>query len=1101
MTNYTEYQPKNKIRILTATSLFDGHDASINIMRRLLQARGAEVIHLGHNRTAKEVALAAIQEDVQAVALSSYQGGHMEYFTYVRKLLNTHGGERIGIFAGGGGVISLEEKAYLESEKIAWIYTPEEGQQMGLQGIIGHILYTSDFAYTTPHASTMPLDAQQARHLTLLESGTSPMTESLVGTPRWSVPGKDPEGDTPTGCPHRPLETPAASAKPQAPILGITGTGGAGKSSLVDELLLRFLQDFPTVRIAVCCVDPTKKKTGGALLGDRMRINAARNERIFLRSFASRGSGKEISRTCASAIAYLRTQPFDLIVLETSGIGQADTGILDLSDCSLYVMTPEYGASTQLEKIDMLDFADWIAVNKYERPQGEDALQAVQTTLRRSRFQGQPQTSYPVFGTIASRFNDDGTNGLYLSMVAHLQRYGDLWKQKPAFSRLSAPASTQREALIPYHRVHYLSQIAETVRSYSKKTSEQVTLAQQLESLTEARALLADPALQISLDAHIKTVRSQMEPALLQAIETWDSTKATYFEPSFPFLVRGKEIRVPSSFETLSQSVFPKVMPPTYQRKSEIARFLLTENLPGSFPFAAGIFPFRRNEEDPKRQFAGEGGPATTNKRFHFLCKDDVAKRLSTAFDSVTLYGAEPHERPDIFGKVGEAGVSIAHLDDMKRLYEGFDLCDPKTSVSMTINGPAPILLAMFFSVAIDQQVDQFLVQQGRIPNEKEFAEIREKTVQVVRGTVQADILKEDQAQNTCIFSTEFALKMMGDMQTYFVEHQVRNYYSVSISGYHIAEAGANPITQLAFTLANGFTYVEYYLARGLNIDAFAPNLAFFFSNGIDAEYAVLGRVARRVWAIAMRDLYKGNERSQKLKYHIQTSGRSLHAQEMAFNDIRTTLQALMALYDNCNSLHTNAYDEALTTPTEESVRRAMAIQLIINREFGLNQCENVNQGSFFIEHLTQFVEEAVLQEFEKISSRGGVLGAMETQYQRNKIQEESLYYEERKHSGALPLIGVNTYLDPNQGKDGAVRQTTHLIRSSYAEKEEQRQRLIGFKKKNEVQRPEALQRLRQAVIQNRNIFEELLHTVRYCSLGEITDTLFDVGGEYRRSL
>lgn len=1072
MTSYSEYQPQHKIRILTATSLFDGHDASINIMRRLLQARGAEVIHLGHNRTAKEVALAAIQEDVQAVALSSYQGGHMEYFSYVRKLLNTHGGERIGIFAGGGGVISLEEKEYLEREKIAWIYTPEEGQQMGLQGIIGHILSLSDFAYTAPHSQEVPAEAQLARHLTLLESG--------------AVPAPDPHAAPKTSLP---------------PILGITGTGGAGKSSLVDELLLRFLQDFPTARIAVCCVDPTKKKTGGALLGDRMRVNAARNERIFLRSFASRGSGKEISRTCAAAVAYLRTQDFDLIVLETSGIGQADTGILDLSDCSLYVMTPEYGASTQLEKIDMLDFADWIAVNKYERPQGEDALLAVQTTLRRSRFHGQAQASYPVFGTIASRFNDDGTNGLYLSMVAHLQRYGAVWKQPPAFSRASAPASTQREALIPYHRAHYLSQIADAVRSYKKKSIQQVTLISQLESLREVRDLIKEEDLCTELDTKIESLRAQIDPTLLTALENWDALKATYFESTFPFLVRGKEIRVPSSFETLSKSTFPKVMPPTYQRKSETARFLLAENLPGSFPFAAGIFPFRRNEEDPKRQFAGEGGPARTNKRFHFLCQDEAAKRLSTAFDSVTLYGAEPHQRPDIFGKVGEAGVSIAHLDDMKRLYQGFDLCDPKTSVSMTINGPAPILLAMFFSVAIDQQVDAFISAQNRVPTTEEFSEIKEKTVQVVRGTVQADILKEDQAQNTCIFSTEFALKMMGDMQAYFVDHKIRNYYSVSISGYHIAEAGANPITQLAFTLANGFTYVEYYLARGLPIDAFAPNLAFFFSNGIDAEYAVLGRVARRIWAIAMRDLYKGQERSQKLKYHIQTSGRSLHAQEMAFNDIRTTLQALMALYDNCNSLHTNAYDEALTTPTEESVRRAMAIQLIINREFGLNQCENVNQGSFFIEHLTEFVEEAVLQEFEKISTRGGVLGAMETQYQRNKIQEESLYYEERKHSGALPLIGVNTYLDPAQGQNGAVRQTTNLIRSSYAEKEEQRQNLIAFKKRHEGERDNALHRLRQAVIQNHNIFEELLYTVRHCSLGEITETLFDVGGEYRRSL
>lgn len=1072
------YTPKHKIRFVTATSLFDGHDASINIMRRLLQARGAEVIHLGHNRTAKEIVDAAIQEDVQAIAISSYQGGHIEFFKYVRSLLDANGGEDIRVFGGGGGVIVPSEIKDLEGAGITKIYSPQDGQLLGLDGIIGHMLYCSDWAYDDFRAAAKSSTSKLARALTLLEAERQ-LPDDLV------------------------KEIALLSRRfSQVPVLGVTGTGGAGKSSLLDELLNRFLFDFPEMKIALLCIDPSKKKSGGALLGDRIRINSCANDRIYLRSFASRASGKELSRATKDAVRLLRSQDFDFIIVETSGIGQGDTGILDVADCSLYVMTPEYGAATQLEKIDMLDFADIIALNKYERRQGPDAVRDIRANLRRSRFNGQHKQDgdYPVYGTIASRFNDDGTNALYLKVVELISSKITERSYQVTTPRPVSIVSTNRNSLIPSDRQNYLSEVARVVRSYHKQSQAEIDGITRAESLETAAAIVGGSVGETLVHRAEQEWR-QVDNSLRQQLSAWSGKKDNYRSDIASYQVRGKEVKVEAQFITLAHQKLPRVALPEFVTKAETARFIRGENVPGEFPYTAGIFPFRRKGEDPKRQFAGEGGPLRTNTRFHFLCKDDTAKRLSTAFDSVTLYGADPNERPDIYGKVGESGVSIATLDDMKVLYQGFDLCAANTSVSMTINGPAPIILAMFFNTAIDQQVDRFVQENGRIPSPDEHRGIFLRTIQTVRGTVQADILKEDQAQNTCIFSTEFALKMMGDMQQYFVENKVENYYAVSISGYHIAEAGANPISQLAFTLANGFTYVEYYLGRGMKIDDFAPNLSFFFSNGLDAEYAVLGRVARRIWAIAMSHLYGANEKSQKLKYHIQTSGRSLHAQEMDFNDIRTTLQALLALYDNCNSLHTNAYDEAVTTPTEESVRRAMAIQMIINREFGPNQCENVNQGSYFLEQLTDLVEEQVLREFESISSRGGVLGAMETQYQRSKIQEESLYYEHLKHSGQLPIIGVNTYIDPAQSDGSKTPENIQLIRASYAEKDDQLSRLRLFQQKDAVKRKEALARLAAAVIESRNVFGELMHTVRYCSLGEISDLLYEVGGSYRRSM
>lgn len=1079
-----QFLPKNKVRFVTATALFDGHDASINIMRRLLQARGAEVIHLGHNRSAAEVVMAALQEDVQGIAVSSYQGGHMEFFKYMRELLDQSGGQDVKIFGGGGGVIIPKEIEELQRAGITKIYSPEDGQNLSLAGIIGHMLHETDFVRTNWGKRDSSRWALLGRALTLLEEGHLPLEKIIAQA-----------GE----------KTPRASI----PVLGITGTGGAGKSSLTDEIISRFLLDFPDFKVGILCIDPSKKKTGGALLGDRIRMNSASDDRVFLRSMATRDSGSEVAKSTKSGIELLRTQDLDLIVVETSGIGQGDSQILELADISLYVMTPEFGAQTQLEKIDMLDFADLIAINKFERRQGPDALRDVRNQLRRSRFGGKSRFTgtpeeYPVFGTIASRFNDDGVNGLYRALVGKLNEYFKTEKFPVNPLRKYVLESTQRESLIPANRISYLGEIATAVRQYHQWVGKEVAFAQDAEALEKAGKYLektgeGDEGAKLKQKA--KQVWGNLEPQNKAGLEDWENQKKSYDSDEYIYRVRDKEVKVPAKFESLSHLKLPKVALPDFESKGEILRYLLKEGLPGNFPYTGGVFPFRRADEEPRRQFAGEGGPKRTNSRFHFLSTNDPAKRLSTAFDSVTLYGADPDRRPDIYGKVGESGVSIATLEDMKQLYAGFDLCSPMTSVSMTINGPAPIILAMFLNSAIDQQVDSFTQKNKRAPTTDEHQKIFATTLQAVRGTVQADILKEDQAQNTCIFSTEFALKLMGDIQEYFIEKKMKNYYSVSISGYHIAEAGANPISQLAFTLANGFTYVEYYLARGMKIDDFAPNLSFFFSNGIDPEYAVLGRVARRIWSIAMRDRYSASDRSQKLKYHIQTSGRSLHAQEIDFNDIRTTLQALVALYDNCNSLHTNAYDEAITTPTEHSVRRAMAIQMIINREFGPNKCENINQGSFFLERLTDLVEESVLQEFDRISSRGGVLGAMETQYQRSRIQEESLYYEHQKDSGELPIIGVNTFRNPHgdQGMQG--RPELELARASYDEKDDQLRRLRDFQQSSAGLKAAALESLKQAVLKGENIFAQLMHTTRHASLGEISQCLYRVGGQYRRSM
>jgi isobutyryl-CoA mutase len=1060
---FCNYEPENKIRMITATGLFDGHDASINIMRRLLQSRGVEVIHLGHNRSAQEVVQAALQEDVHAIALSSYQGGHVEYFKYIRDLLKQAGADHIKIFGGGGGVIVQKEIEELENYGISKIYSPQDGQILGLAGIIGHLVSLADYALDSWRAD-LP------RALTFLEYGFQSIDQIKSALP---------------------------SLNPKLPpVIGITGTGGAGKSSLTDELLLRFLWDHPSIRICVLCVDPSKRSTGGALLGDRIRMNAASDPRVFLRSFATRGSGNELAKVTEDAMNLCKSQGFDLIIIETSGIGQGDAQILKLSDISMYVMTPEYGASSQLEKIDMLDFADLIVINKFERPQAPDALKDVMNTIRRSRFKGVPQKDYPVYGTIASRFADDGVNGLFVDLCNKLNEKFQSQGFTPSKDRKIAKESTRRESLIAGDRSHYLSMISKAVRKYHKQVSEQCKAAQvyaSCEVIATHKAEFKDTLQDLKDTCGLSPENSEL-------LKSWSERYESYQAQTFLYQVRGKDIKIPAKFETLSHLQLPKVaVPPKDSPYEFLLAFLLKENLPGEFPYTAGVFPFRRTAEDPVRMFAGEGGPHRTNHRFKLLSKDSPAVRLSTAFDSVTLYGADPDERPDIYGKVGESGVSIATLQDMKDLYAGFDLSANNTSVSMTINGPAPIVLALFLNAAIDQNIAAFERENNKAASKEDQERIRVKTLEVVRGTVQADILKEDQAQNTCIFSTEFALKLMADIQEYFIQNKVRNYYSVSISGYHIAEAGANPITQAAFTLANGFTYVEYYLARGMDINDFAPNLSFFFSNGVDAEYAVIGRVARRIWAIAMRNVYGADEKSQKLKYHIQTSGRSLHAQEIDFNDIRTTLQALLAFYDNCNSLHTNAYDEAITTPTEDSVRRALAIQMIITNEFGPNKCENINQGSFFISELTDLVEEAVLEEFDRLSQRGGVLGAMELQYQRNKIQEESLYYESQKDSGELPIVGVNTFKNPKQDLNNS--KSIELARASYDEKNEQIKRLRTFQATHKLETERALQSLARVALSGENIFAELMDTVRVASLGQITDTLYRVGGKYRRSM
>ncbi len=1076
---HTEYKTKNKIRLVTAASLFDGHDAAINIMRRILQASGAEVIHLGHNRSVDEVVTAALQEDVQGIAVSSYQGGHIEYFKFMIDLLREHGGENVKVFGGGGGVIVADEIRELQAYGVARIYSPEDGQKMGLQGMINDMLARCD-EDLSQHA---PRDLEAiragdrralARFITTLESGTA--------DPRLR---------------DRMLKQADTLS---VPTLGVTGTGGSGKSSLADELVRRFrLDQEDRLGIAILAVDPSRRKSGGALLGDRIRMNAITGGRVFMRSLATRGAEGEISKSIPDVIAACKVAGFDLVLVETSGIGQGNAAIVPLVDTSLYVMTPEYGAASQLEKIDMLDFADIVAINKFDRKGGQDALRDVRKQYQRNRRSfDRSADEMPVYGTIASRFNDDGVTALYQGILPTLVEHG--LKIKPGtLLPIKARASSARNAIVPPARSRYLAEVADTVRGYHARAGEQSRTARERQQLLAARAMLSAAGKDaVILDPLIEEKNAKLDARSRQLIEDWPETKKTYAGDEQVVKVREREIPTRLNTISISGTKVPKVALPGFEDHGEILKWRMRENLPGFFPFTAGVFAFKRENEDPTRMFAGEGDPFRTNRRFHLLSKDLPAKRLSTAFDSVTLYGFDPDPRPDIYGKVGNSGVSIATLEDMKVLYSGFDLCDPATSVSMTINGPAPTILAMFLNCAIDQQIDRFREDNAREPTAAERVEIEARTLSSVRGTVQADILKEDQGQNTCIFSTEFSLKVMGDVQEYFIGHDVRNFYSASISGYHIAEAGANPISQLAFTLANGFTFVEAYLARGMKIDDFAPNLSFFFSYGMEPEYAVLGRVARRIWAIAMRDKYGANERSQRLKFHSQTSGRSLHAQEIAFNDIRTTLQALISTYDNTNSLHTNAYDEAITTPTEESVRRAMAIQLVINKEWGLGKNENPNQGSFVVEGLTDLVEEAVLKEFEAIAERGGVLGAMETGYQRGKIQEESMLYEHRKHDGSYPIVGVNTFRNPH---GNPVPQKVELIRSTEEEKQSQLRRLAEFHERHKAESSPMLKRLQQAVIRDGNVFAVLLDAVRCCSLGQITSALFEVGGQYRRNM
>jgi methylmalonyl-CoA mutase len=1109
------YKSKNKIRIVTATSLFDGHDAAINIMRRILQSSGVEVIHLGHNRSVGEIVDCAIQEDVQAIAVTSYQGGHVEFFKYMFDLLKQKGCSHIKIFGGGGGTILAHEIEELHNYGIARIYSPDDGRNMGLQGMINDLIEKSDFPVVKlPYkiqvdklSSKDPKDIAQA--ISLFELYPDQIKEfTLIQLAK--------------NC--------------KSPVLGITGTGGAGKSSLVDELVRRFLEAFPGLSIGIICVDPSKRKTGGALLGDRIRMNSIYHPQVYMRSLATRQTNLALSKNIADGIDILKAGGYDLIIIETSGIGQSDTEITEHSDLSMYVMTSEYGAATQLEKIDMLDYADLIAINKFDKKGSLDALRDVRKQYKRNHgLWENPDESLPIVGTIASQFNDPGMNDLFSKLIDVIQtKTGSNLGSIPNWGK----ERITEKVIIRPERSTYLSEIADSSQRYSEFIQEQAAIATALYQLNGVIHNYADEVKEV-LEKKYLELQKKLHPDCVELLSKWKEFQKIYKEEKFKYQVRDKTIEIDLYSETLSQLRIPKIALPKFHDWGDIITWMMQENVPGEFPYTAGVFPLKRKEEDPTRMFAGEGGPERTNKRFHYVSLGQKAKRLSTAFDSVTLYGEDPAVRPDIYGKVGNSGVSIATLDDAKKLYSGFDLCNPSTSVSMTINGPAPMILSFFMNAAIDQQCEKYILKnglkeevqkkldlifaenkpsyQGALPEgndglglmllgtsgldvlpQEVYDKIKAETLSVVRGTVQADILKEDQAQNTCIFSTEFALKMMGDIQEYFIQNKVRNFYSVSVSGYHIAEAGANPITQLAFTLSNGFTYVEYYLSRGMNIDDFAPNLSFFFSNGLDPEYSVIGRVARRIWAKALKLKYKGNERSQKLKYHIQTSGRSLHAQEISFNDIRTTLQALYAIYDNCNSLHTNAYDEAITTPTEESVRRAMAIQLIINQELGLTKNENPLQGSFIIEELTDLVEEAVMSEFKRISERGGVLGAMETMYQRSKIQEESLYYESLKHSGALPIIGVNTFLDP---KGSPTMVPAEVIRSSQAEKNYAIQSLSEFQKRNHINGSDALQQLQLSAIEGRNIFDALMKAARYCSLGQLTHALYQVGGQYRRNM
>jgi methylmalonyl-CoA mutase len=1053
-------QPAYPIRFVTAASLFDGHDAAINIIRRILQDQGCEVIHLGHNRSVSEIVRAIIQEDADGVAISSYQGGHNEFFKYLIDSLKAEGFGHVRVFGGGGGVILPREKKDLEAYGVDKIFLPEDGMKYGLEGMIRLMIESCVKVRESRPAPVLNFDHPKlwGQTLTQLERSTS-----LPNLPK---------------------------SKKQPVVVGVTGTGGAGKSSLVDELILRFLYEHPGLKMAIYSVDPTKKRTGGALLGDRIRMNAIEDDRVFMRSLATRGSGSEIADSVQRIVQASRASDFDVIIVETSGIGQSGSAITQFADLSLYVMTSDYGAATQLEKIDMIDFADLIAVNKFERRGSEDALQAVRKQYQRSRklFNLQDLSELPIVGTRCNIFNDPGVTKLYHLLKTKLREKNS---QLPEANKNFDTSGKIQSVIIPPDRVFYLGEIAKVCKDYRRLAHQEIAQARKAYVLKEAAQWLPDAKTQAQAEWEALSSGSK------EVLERWSQLASEYQNEKVRYRVRDKEILAPQIFKSLSGSLLKRVAAPKLESWDLILKFSYFENLPGYFPFTAGIYPFKRQGEEPRRQFAGEGPPARTNARFHYLCRHDQAKRLSTAFDSVTLYGEDPALRPDIYGKVGESGVSIATLEDMEVLYKDFDLCDPNTSVSMTINGPAPILLAMFMNTAINQQLQRFKEKNRREPHAEERLEIEKQTLANVRGTVQADILKEDQAQNTCIFSTEFALKMMGDIQEYFIQNKVRNYYSVSISGYHIAEAGANPVTQLAFTLANGFTLVEYYLSRGMKIDEFAPNLSFFFSNGLDPEYSVLGRVARRIWSVVMRDRYGANERSQKLKYHIQTSGRSLHAQEIEFNDIRTTLQALTAIYDNCNSLHTNAYDEAITTPTEESVRRAMAIQMIIEREYGSAKTENFLQGSYAMEELTDLVEEAVLAEFERISSRGGVLGAMEMQYQRAKIQEESLHYEHLKHSGELPIVGVNTF----QSEQSQSIENIEISRSNPEEKNQRLEDLKKFWAKHAQESSHALQSLKATAISGGNIFEELMKAVRSCSLGQISQALYEVGGKYRRNM
>ncbi|MGA7277209.1 MAG: fused isobutyryl-CoA mutase/GTPase IcmF [Desulfocapsaceae bacterium] len=1085
------YKPSNNIRIITATSLFDGHDASTNIMRRILQDSGVEVIHLAHNRSVQELVDTAIEEDAQGIAMSSYQGGHMESFKYMIDLLKERGASHIKVFGGGGGVIVADEISELEAYGVTKIYSPEDGATMGLQGMANHMIEQMDFSTLDYHQ--LAADTLSRSNIRELSGYITAMQQARAGDPDKLAALKS-------------MIAPLAE-KYKPPVIGITGTGGAGKSSLTDEIIVRFLHDNKDISIAVICCDPSRRKTGGALLGDRIRMNAISNsERVYMRSLATRDSANEVSEALPEAILVAKAAGFDLIIAETAGIGQGDSKITDLCDISIYVMTSDYGAPSQLEKIDMLDYADIIVVNKFEKKGSDDAIRDIRKQVQRNRkaWDSKPY-DFPVYGTIASKFNDDGVTSLYHGIIDVLRdRTG--FDHHSTLPRPDKKVSSSKAIVIPPERIRYLAEIAAAIRSYHGLSSEQAGKLRQRNHLQQSAALLSEmgdeaarQAIEL-LENQAESIGQEIDKAADELLHAWDEIKTAYSKDELVYQVRGREVRVPLHTTSLCHSKIPKIALPGFSDPGDVYQWLRREHLPGYFPYTGGVFPLKRTSEDPTRMFAGEGGPAQTNRRFKMLSANSEAKRLSTAFDSVTLYGWDPAERPDIYGKIGTSGVSICTIDDIKLLYDGFDLCSPTTSVSMTINGPAPIILAMFMNTAIDQQLEKFRDEQGRRPDQHEEKQIREMVLKNVRGTVQADILKEDQGQNTCIFSIEFALKMMGDIQQFFIDHEVRNFYSVSVSGYHIAEAGANPITQLALTLSNGFTYVEYYLARGMDIDQIAPNLSFFFSNGMDPEYTVIGRVARRIWAVAMKEKYGASISSQRLKYHIQTSGRSLHSQEIQFNDIRTTLQALCAIYDNCNSLHTNAFDEAITTPSKESVRRALAIQLIINREWGLAKNENMNQGSFIVEELTDLVEEAVLAEFDRITERGGVLGAMETGYQRSKIQEESMYYEHLKHSGEYPIVGVNTFRNPDADFDEQ-NATLELIRASDEDKQEQLDRLADFKKRHTDKAPAALERLKQVALRGDNIFEELLDTVKCCSLGQITGALYEVGGQYRRNM